>query len=126
MSDGYQPVELVQKYYPTVKIQRHPNSLSGLRALVTNDADVLLGSALSVQYLINQNFLKQLKMSNLSQLETPSFSFGIHKENDWLLRAFNAALSAIPHEIKHATLRRWSGGMMLADKKLMLTQAEQQ
>lgn len=65
-------------------------------------------------------------MSNLSQLETPGFSFGIHEENDWLLRAFNAALSAIPHEIKRATLRRWSGGMMLADKKLMLTQAEQQ
>ncbi|WLH81232.1 transporter substrate-binding domain-containing protein [Pseudomonas sp. FP2335] len=123
----YMQPEAVQKFYPRAHLLLYASSFEALGAVAFEQADVYLGDAISTRYLINKNYLNNVRMADFSALEVNPFAFAITRGDDRLLRILNAALAAVPVTTQMEILRRWSaggGGAMEVDR-LRLSEREQ-
>nr|WP_251029608.1 transporter substrate-binding domain-containing protein [Pseudomonas fluorescens] len=123
----YLPPEQVRAFYPKADLQLYPSTLSALGAVAFGQADVYLGDSISANYLINKNYLNNVKIVDFSEMEINSFGFAVEASNQSLLRIVNKALDAIPESEKVAILRRWSAGgiSMVGTQSLHFSKAEQ-
>ncbi|MFC6299840.1 transporter substrate-binding domain-containing protein [Pseudomonas sp. CCM 7893] len=123
----YLPPEQVRAFYPKADVQLYPSTLSALGAVAFGQADVYLGDSFSANYLINKNYLNNVKMVDFSEMEVNSFGFAVAAGNRSLLRIVNSALASVPESEKAAILRRWSAGgvSMVATQSLHFSKAEQ-
>ncbi|MFC6339906.1 transporter substrate-binding domain-containing protein [Pseudomonas sp. CCM 7891] len=123
----YRPPEQVRRFYPKAHLQLYPSTLSALGAVAFGQADVYLGDSISANYLINKNYLNNVKMVDFSEMELNSFGFAVAAGDQPLLRIVNRALAAIPENERVAILRRWSAGgvSMVGTQSLHFSKAEQ-
>ncbi|PWB33184.1 hybrid sensor histidine kinase/response regulator [Pseudomonas sp. SDI] len=127
MIDYYLPLSEVRKTYPKATLLTYPSYHQALNAVAFEQADVFLGDTLSTHYLINQSYLKNLKMANFSQHESVGFSFAVRADNPLLLEVLNATLSTVTSATRSNIFQRWSAGgsILLTDRKLQLTPREE-
>lgn len=57
----YLSPEAVKAFYPKATLQLFPSTLSAIGAVAFGGADVYLGDALSANFLINKNYLNNVK-----------------------------------------------------------------
>lgn len=108
----YQQPAVVKGLYPDVELQLYASTLGAIGAVAFGQADVYLGDSISTNYLINKNYLNNVKLKDFSILEEQSFFFAFNLANKRLLRMVNSSLAAIPNDENYAILSRWgSSGM---------------
>lgn len=123
----YMQPDAVQAFYPHARIQLFPSPFEAIGAVAFGQADVYLGDAISTNYLINRNYLNNVRMADFSSLEVNPFGFAFSRDNIRLLRIVNAALAVIPVSEQMEILRRWSAGNLgfLGADRLRLSASEQ-
>ncbi|NWE39123.1 transporter substrate-binding domain-containing protein [Pseudomonas yamanorum] len=123
----YMQPEAVQAFYPHARIQLFPSTFEAIGAVAFGQADVYLGDAISTNYLINRNYLNNVRMADFSSLEVNPFGFAFVQDNTRLLQIINAALAVIPVSERMEILRRWSAGNLgfLGSERLRLSASEQ-
>ncbi|NWD22484.1 transporter substrate-binding domain-containing protein [Pseudomonas yamanorum] len=123
----YMQPEAVQAFYPHARIQLFPSTFEAIGAVAFGQADVYLGDAISTNYLINRNYLNNVRMADFSSLEVNPFGFAFAQDNTRLLQIINAALAVIPVSERMEILRRWSAGNLgfLGSERLRLSASEQ-
>ncbi|MDD0972829.1 transporter substrate-binding domain-containing protein [Pseudomonas fontis] len=123
----YLPADSVSAYYPQAEVKLYDSLLSAISAVSFGEADVYIGDSISASYLINQNYLNNVQLSDFSRLEVGNFAFAVAADNQRLLRSVNAALETIPVGERMTILRRWGGGTtgMPVQTRLQLSDAEQ-
>lgn len=123
----YLPQSQVETSYPGASIQTYPSYQNALNAVAFDQADVFLGDTLSTHYLINQGYLKNVKMANFGKHEPVGFSFALRRDDRTLLQIINATLNAVPASIRESIFKRWGAGsdILLTDHKLQLSRREE-
>ncbi|VVO19027.1 transporter substrate-binding domain-containing protein [Pseudomonas fluorescens] len=110
MLNHYLPPQAVRDFYPDASLQLYPSPLSAIGAVAFGQADVYLGDSISAQYLINNNYLNNVQLTDFSRLEMNPFAFAMDSGNQRLRRIVDAALAVIPIGERMTILRRWSSG----------------
>ncbi|VVO37558.1 ATP-binding protein [Pseudomonas fluorescens] len=110
MLNHYLPPQAVRDFYPDASLQLYPSTLSAIGAVAFGQADVYLGDSISANYLINNNYLNNVQLTDFSRLEMNPFAFAMDRENQRLRRIVDAALAVIPIGERMTILRRWSSG----------------
>ncbi len=123
----YMQPDAVQAFYPNAQLLLYASTFEAIGAVAFGQADVYLGDAISTRYLINKNYLNNVRMADFSALEVNPFGFALVKDNTRLLSIINAALAAIPVNQQMEILRRWSAGgsNALEAGQLRLSDSEQ-
>jgi two-component system sensor histidine kinase EvgS len=123
----YMQPEAVQAFYPDAQLLLFASTFEALGAVAFGQADVYLGDAISTRYLINKNYLNNVRMADFSALEVNPFGFAFAKDNTRLLGIINSALAAVPASEQMEILRRWSAGGsgFLEAEQLRLSASEQ-
>ena len=123
----YMQPEAVQAFYPDAQLLLFASTFEALGAVAFGQADVYLGDAISTRYLINKNYLNNVRMADFSALEVNPFGFAFAKDNTRLLGIINTALAAVPASEQMEILRRWSAGGsgFLEAEQLRLSASEQ-
>ncbi len=106
----YMQPNTVQAFYPKARLQLFGSTFEAIGSVAFGQADVYLGDAISTRYLINKNYLNNVRMADFSALEVNSFGFAFAKGDARLLNIFNAALAVVPVNQQMEILRRWSAG----------------
>lgn len=124
----YLPMDEIKALYPKAIIQSYPSYQNALNAVAFDQADVFLGDTVSTHYMINKDYLKNIKMANFGRHEAQGFSFAVRHDNAQLLAIINATLKAVPDSEQERIAKRWSAGsdILLSDNKLQLTGREEQ
>lgn len=127
MIDYYLPLKEVRATYPHATIQTYPSYHHALNAVAFDQADVFLGDTLSTQYLLNQSFLKNLRMANFSKHESVGFGFAVRDDNRLLLEMVNSVLEAVSGASRNNIFQRWSAGgsILLSERSLQLSAREE-
>ncbi|WP_419709298.1 transporter substrate-binding domain-containing protein [Pseudomonas sp. NFX224] len=123
----YLPEQNVRQFYPRAQVELFSSTLGAVGAVAFGQADVYLGDAISVHYLISKNYLNNVQLADFSPLESGRFAFAMARDNPALLRIVNEALSTITANEQMNILRRWgaSGVSMPGTQSLQLSVAEQ-
>ncbi|OCW18388.1 transporter substrate-binding domain-containing protein [Pseudomonas sp. S3E12] len=123
----YMQPEAVQAFYPDAQLLLFASTFEALGAVAFGQADVYLGDAISTRYLINKNYLNNVRMADFSALEVNPFGFAFAKDNTRLLGIINTALAAVTASEQMEILRRWSAGGsgFLEAEQLRLSASEQ-
>ena len=106
----YMQPDAVQAFYPEAHLILYGSTHQAIGSVAFGQADVYLGDAISTRYLINKNYLNNVRMADFSALEVNPFGFAFTRENVRLLNIINAALAVIPVSQQMEILRRWSAG----------------
>jgi two-component system, NarL family, sensor histidine kinase EvgS len=123
----YMQPNTVQAFYPKARLQLFGSTFEAIGSVAFGQADVYLGDAISTRYLINKNYLNNVRMADFSALEVNPFGFAFAKGDARLLNIFNAALAVVPVNQQMEILRRWSAGSsgFLEAGRLRLSNSEQ-
>ncbi|MEL7940776.1 ATP-binding protein [Pseudomonas delhiensis] len=116
----------VQAAYPNSRILLFASPLRALEALSLGNVDGMLGDALSVHYLINMNYLFNLRIDNFAPLESAGFGFLLAPTGERLLGLVDRGLARIDVQRNEEILRRWSAGerLRLGGQRVVLTPRE--
>ncbi|MDF3933199.1 ATP-binding protein [Pseudomonas citronellolis] len=122
----YLRLDQVQAAFPHSRLLVFSSTLRALEALSLGNADGMLGDVLSVHYLINMNYLFNLRIDNFAPLESAGFGFLLRPGDEHLLGLIDRALARIEGPRNDEILRRWSAGerLHLADHRVVLTPRE--
>jgi len=123
----YLPEQSVQQFYPRADVQLFPSALGAVGAVAFRQADIYLGDAINVRYLISNNYLNNVQLADFSLMETGRFAFALRRDNQPLLRTVNRALAAVTTNEQMNILRRWgaNGASMPGTQRLQLSVDEQ-
>lgn len=116
----------VQAAYPNSRVLLFASPLRALEALSLGNVDGMLGDALSVHYLINMNYLFNLRIDNFAPLESAGFGFLMRPGEERLLGLVDRGLARIDVQRNEEILRRWSAGerLRLGGQRVVLTPRE--
>ncbi|MFZ5959252.1 ATP-binding protein [Pseudomonas knackmussii] len=126
--DGYLGLEQLRAAYPNKRVQVFDSTLGALDALSLGNVDAVLGDALSVHYLINMNYLFNLRIDNFAPFESGGFGFLLREGDERLRELLDQGLSRVGSLRREEILRRWSAGerLRLEGLQVALTPREQQ
>ncbi|WP_347927457.1 transporter substrate-binding domain-containing protein [Pseudomonas helvetica] len=126
MLDHYLRPEAVKESYPEARLRLYPSTLSAIGAVAFGRADAYLGDSISARYLINNNYLNNVRLTQFARMEVNTFGFAVSAENTRLRRITDAALAVIPEQERMTILRRWSsGGSFSNPQRVQLSASEQ-
>ncbi|MFB4391244.1 MULTISPECIES: transporter substrate-binding domain-containing protein [unclassified Pseudomonas] len=107
MLNHYLPAHQVQEAYPNSTLRLYPSTIEAINAVAFGKDDVYLGDAISANYLINRNYLNNLRLTDFAGLAGTRFAFAVTTAQARLLRLLDQALQAVPHNERITILRRW-------------------
>ena len=124
----YLPKQEVRSTYPMAEVLAFGSSSQALNAVAFGQADVYIGDTISTHYLLNRSHLPRLRMADFGQHEAIGFGFALRQQDTQLLALVNAALDSQTPGLRASIFKRWSAGsdLLLTDRKLQLTDAEEQ
>ena len=103
----YRQAEYVKTYYPHIKLKLVENELEGLRLLTEGDIDLFVGSLLSVNALIQNNGLANLRIAGLAEPQD-QLSMGVANDDLELLNRLNTAISELPEWVHADIYKQWN------------------
>ncbi|MFZ6049629.1 transporter substrate-binding domain-containing protein [Pseudomonas sp. CR3202] len=123
--EGPDPAQ-VRQLYPGARPSLHNSVRGALQSVAFDQSDLFIGDAITVNYLIGQGYLTNLRMTNFAGFDGVGFSFSLAADNQQLRRILDLAIAAIPETERAGILRRWGGGsgMFLENARLHLTERE--
>lgn len=107
MSKLYAQPSTIQALYPRAKLDVYPSALEGISAVAFGQADAFVGSEITSNYLVRQNFYTELHLSPSVDNKISGVGFLLNADNKQLLHVVNQALNAIPAAEKQSIARRW-------------------
>ncbi|WP_435609098.1 ATP-binding protein [Pseudomonas knackmussii] len=125
---GYLSAAQVRAAYPDSQVQVFDSTLGALDALSLGSVDGVLDDALSVHYLINMNYLFDLRIANFAPVESSGFGFLVREGDERLRDLLDHGLSRVGTLRREEILRRWSAGerLRLEGLQVGLTPRERQ
>ncbi|MFK0312624.1 transporter substrate-binding domain-containing protein [Pseudomonas sp. NPDC090233] len=123
----YLPTQEVSTEYPKAQLLAFGSSTQALNAVAFGQADVFIGDTISTHYQLNRGHLPRLRMASFGKHETVGFSFAMRAQDIHLRALVNATLDQQPAAVRTSIFKRWSAGgdLLLTDRKLQLTPAEE-
>ncbi|WP_095148865.1 transporter substrate-binding domain-containing protein [Pseudomonas sp. Irchel s3a18] len=126
MLDHYVRPDTVKAAYPDVRLELYRSTLSAMGAVAFGGADAYLGDSISANYLINNNYLSNVQLTQFARMEVNPFGFAVSADNLRLRGIIDAALAAIPEQERTTILRRWSSGSSFSNtQRVQLSSREQ-
>ncbi len=102
--EGYSQEELLQRYYPDIKLLQTENLLDSIKQVIAGNAHAAVGSDAVFNYLIHKHLLTDVKSSPITQnilFPSSPHHFAVNKDNHILLSILNKAISEItPKELQ--------------------------
>ncbi|WP_244507206.1 ATP-binding protein [Pseudomonas panipatensis] len=122
----YLALAKVRAAYPNSRVLLFASPLRALEALSLGNVDGMIGDALSVHYLINMNYLFDLRIDNFAPLDSDGFSFLLAQGNETLRDLLDHGLARVGAQRDEEILRRWSAGerFRLVQRRLVLSPRE--
>ncbi|WP_454720842.1 MULTISPECIES: response regulator [Cupriavidus] len=123
---GYLAERQLAARYPKSRILLFTSPQRALEALSLGHVDGMIGDALSTHYLINMNYLLNLRIENFAPIDSHGFGFLVRAEDNRLRALIDRALVQINVQFGDEILRSWSAGrrFRLDEQRLALTPAE--
>ena len=103
----YRQAEYVKTYYPHIKLKLVENELEGLRLLTDGEIDLFVGSLLSINALIQNNGLSNLRIAGLAEPQD-QLSMGVSNDDIELLNKLNAAIGELPEWVHADIYKQWN------------------
>ncbi|WLI10901.1 MULTISPECIES: transporter substrate-binding domain-containing protein [Pseudomonas] len=127
MVEDYLPTQTVEDFYPEATLHRFASVLDAIGAVAFGQADVFLGDFISANYLINNNYLNNVRLAGPSGLDANPFGFALAADNPRLKGIIDKALAAIPMDQRAGIELRWSAGRaaMVGQQQVRLSASEQ-
>lgn len=107
MLDGYRPVAHVRARYPRARIQTYPSPASALAALALDQADLYLGSALGVRYVLGRNQAAGIEEIGRAGLPEQSVGFAMADDGSPLAHLVDLALEGLTVPQNLEVSERW-------------------
>ncbi len=102
----YRHAEYIARYYQDVKVRYLANEAEGLALIAAGDLDVMVGSLLSVNNIINNRNYSNLTIVGYAE-PYDSMGFGVAKSHAYLVDVLNKAIRDVPESSKVEILKRW-------------------
>ena len=119
------PAPLLVSAYPNSRLQVYDSPKQALEALSLGEADAFVGDAVSANYLLQANYMLNLRIQGFAPIESTGMGFLLAPGDDRLLSYLNQALPQISAQHGDDIMRSWSGGRpRLSDERVALTPAE--
>ena len=122
---GWNITKLIEKSYPQIKIVYVENNQQKLEAVAFGEVDATIASFTIANYLINQHFLNNLKITSKVTVKghNPSLHIGIQKENLLLYSIMSKALNSFTGTDRAFLNAKWQAGP--TNKDIVFTDKEQ-
>ncbi|WP_440974377.1 ATP-binding protein [Pseudomonas koreensis] len=122
----YRSIAALQVAFPVYRIVTYNTFADAAAAVAYGQADMLVGDAMSANYLINKSYFNELRILPASQLKTQGYAFAMASSNQQFLTIFNQAIESLSRRVLDSICHRWSyGGLPTFDyEALQLDTAE--
>jgi signal transduction histidine kinase/CheY-like chemotaxis protein/ABC-type amino acid transport substrate-binding protein len=107
---GFWHQEIVEKYFPNIKLLLKDSVLDSLKAVSFGEADATLGTGLVIDYLLVNHSINNISISGEAKLpgvESYYNRIGVRKDWPLLVSAFNKALENISFHEEMELKRKW-------------------
>ncbi|HHQ6629772.1 TPA: ATP-binding protein [Serratia fonticola] len=122
----YSQQNSIKQRFADASFEEYDSPRRALEAVSFNSMEAFIGDSISINYIINQSNLSNLRLKTLQGTGLTGFSFALAGNNLRLQRILNAVLSQIPDSTKVTIQKRWSGGQsqFTDNKHLFFTSLE--
>ncbi|WP_097302575.1 ATP-binding protein [Pseudomonas chlororaphis] len=123
---GYLSQAQIASAYPNSRLLIFVSPQRALEALSLGEVDGVIDDAISAHYLININYLLNLRIQNFAPVESHGFGFLLRASDARLHALTERALPPIRARYSENILRGWSAGrsLRLTQQRVTLTPAE--
>ncbi len=104
---GFYNEKYLMQHYPDIKIQQFESSLEALEAVSRGEVDAYVGNRAVAIYLIEKEFLTNLRVMGKSKQPSVQLAFGIRKDWPELVSILDKALQTIPEVEKNRIQDKW-------------------
>lgn len=108
IESGYFMQDILQRDYPEIQLIPTKNEIEALKLLADETADAYVGDGISLNFIIQQEGLLNLRFSGQTQYRS-QHRIAVTKDNPELLSILSKALNSISSEERNQILRRWMG-----------------
>ncbi len=116
--------EWLKHNHPEIKLYLTKSNVASLKALSFGKVDAYIGNIAVATYIIQNNFLSNLKIiNNLQGLDT-QVSIAVEKGNAILLSIINKTLASITDDEKRAVIQKWYQKTKFKTKLLTLQEEQ--
>ncbi len=115
---GFAITDLMAEKHPEIELYLVDALLDGIMAVSTGQADAFIDSVGNISYLIEKNFIPNVKFisdKTLREIENPSLYMGVLQDNKNLRNILQKGMEAISIDEKEALVSRWLGGITPQD-----------
>lgn len=103
---GYSIDDHLRENYPDINIKNYPNDITSIKSLQSGEADAFVGPRAVVNYIINSNGFKDIKIaSNINFSYAPGIA--VDKENEILNNIISKSINAISENEEHFIFDNW-------------------
>lgn len=126
VASGYIPQEQLSAAYPNSRFLMFVTPKRALEALSLGEVDGVINDAISSHFLININYLLNLRIENFAPLDSRGFGFLLRAGDNRLREVIDRALPSIRARYGENILRSWRAGrsLHLTQHRVTLTPAE--
>ena len=127
---GFAITDVMAKEHPEIELFLVDALLDGIMAVSTGQADAFIDSIGNISYLIEKNFIPNIKFisdKSLQEVENPSLYIGVPLDREILRDILQKGMEAVSKEEKEALTSRWLGvfgRQNKTDSQEVLTQKE--
>jgi polar amino acid transport system substrate-binding protein len=129
LARGFYTQELLERYYPEIKLKLFDDMQQTLEAVAYGQADATLGKISVVKYLIERNFITNVKLAGQVKDErfNSNLRLAVSKENPLLRDILQKAMGLISEQEMIALRRKWSSytESVTGDRKMFLSPGEE-
>ncbi len=122
---GFGNVKYFREHYPDVQLKLYANTLSALEAVSRGDADAYAGNRAVTLYLIEKNFLTNLRVHGNLNKPGSVLALGIRKDWPRLRGILQKALDDVSSQERQRILDRWVRDNNSGTASVDLTPAQQ-
>ncbi|MGE7957817.1 ATP-binding protein [Pseudomonas sp. NPDC089530] len=126
VATGYIPQEQLAAAYPNSRFLMFATPKHALEALSLGEVDGVINDAVSTHFLININYLLNLRIENFAPLDSRGFGFLLRAGDTRLRGVIERALPSIRARHGESILRGWRAGrsLHLIQRRVTLTPTE--
>lgn len=109
VTKGFFQQELIEKFYPDIKLHLVKNNLEAIESLVTGEADAAIGEISVVNYLISNNGIISVKRSGVVKDERFDniLNIGVRKDLPILRDIIQKAMNSVTIHEKQRLIDKW-------------------
>ena len=125
--EGYRSPEQIRTYYPNAQVQLYPAPASALAALMLDQADVFLGNAQGIRYVLGRNQSGEWREVGRAGMPGQDVGFAMSDSHSPLAELVDMALDSLTEEQHAGVHTRWRSSVTENDltSPLQLTDAEE-